>query len=209
MGRYVSEKGGNFTPAPAGNHVARCIRLVDLGTQRGQYQGQPTVREQLVVMWELPEELVDVGGEQKPALISKFYTSSLSEKANMRRDLEAWRGRPFTPAELKKFDINTILGAPCLLNVVHDENGRAKVASISPLPKKMGCAPAFNEPTAFWIAEWNDGDFQALPEGFKRLIEASDEYKELNNTHSPKGKESDGYAEMMRSAEETEPEIPF
>ena len=31
--------GGNFTPVPAGNHVAICYRFIDLGTQTVEWKG--------------------------------------------------------------------------------------------------------------------------------------------------------------------------
>ena len=41
-------------------------------------------------------QLHDFDGVDKPIAISEFYTLSLNEKANLRRDLVGWRGRSFT-----------------------------------------------------------------------------------------------------------------
>ena len=70
MGRFSSDNGGGFTPAPEGTHVARCVRLIDLGTQHGEYLGQATVRNQVMVMWELPNTKMPSDG--LPFLISVF-----------------------------------------------------------------------------------------------------------------------------------------
>ncbi len=178
MGRYSQESGGgDFRQAPEGNHVARCIGIIDLGTQHGEYLGEPTVRSQIIVRWELPFETEVFDGAEKPLLVSKFYTNSLSEKANLRRDLESWRARAFTADELKKFDLMGILGKPCTVSVVHNDKGKAKVVSVAAVPKGTTCPPAFNPITAFWIDEWDDNAFSALPEGFQRIIAQSDEYK--------------------------------
>ena len=32
--------GGDFTPVPAGLHLARCYRIVDLGTQQTEYMAE-------------------------------------------------------------------------------------------------------------------------------------------------------------------------
>ena len=32
--------GGDYKPAPAGNHIARCVQVIDLGTQVVEYQGE-------------------------------------------------------------------------------------------------------------------------------------------------------------------------
>lgn len=180
MGRYAQDTGGgDFKQAPEGNHVARCIGIVDIGTHHGEYQGTPTVRNQIIVRWELPFETEEFDGQQKPLIVSKFYTNSLSEKANLRKDLESWRSRAFTVEELMKFDLMTILGKPCTVSVVHNEKKKAKVVSVAAVPKGTACPPAFNPISAFWIDEWDDAKFAELPEGFQRLIMESDEYQAM------------------------------
>lgn len=201
MGRFASDTGGgDFTPAPEGTHIARCVELIDIGTHHGEYQGAPTVRNQVIVRWELPGETIDIDGKPQPMLVSKFYTNSLGEKANLRADLIAWRGKAFTPEELMKFDLMAVLGKPCLLTVVHNEKGKAKVSAVSGLPKGMTCPPQTNPSKAFWIDEWN-GDtngepFASLPKGFQELVRQSDEYKEMNSPtggadRAPQGVDTD------------------
>ncbi len=178
MGRYASDTGGgDFKQAPAGSHIGRAIKITDLGTQHGEYQGDATVRNQVLISWELPNETIEIEGTAKPLIVSKFYTNSLSEKANLRRDLESWRARPFTPEELERFDLMKILGATAILSVVHNEKGKARVVGVSALPKGMTCPPAFNKPSAFWIDEWDDNAFAGLSEGIQKIIMQSDEYK--------------------------------
>lgn len=76
-------------------------------------------------------------------LVSQWYTLSLHEKANLRKDLDAWRGKSFTDEDLKEgFDVEKLVGAPCLLNVTQsksEKNGKvyANVSSIMPLPRGM------------------------------------------------------------------------
>jgi hypothetical protein len=173
MGRYASDKGGDFTPAPAGTHRAVCVALIDLGTQHGEYQGQPNARNQVIIRWELSDELMSDG---QPFVVSGFYTNSLSEKSKLRPLLESWRGRPFTAEELEGFDLQAILGKPCLLSVIHKE-GKARVSSAAALTKGMDKPVAKNDLQSFWIEEWDQGAFDGLPEGFKKINMQSDEYK--------------------------------
>ena len=170
-------RAGDFKQCPPGTHVARCIKLIDLGTQHGEWQGKPLVRQQIVVQWEVPGETVDTQDGPAPMIVSKFYTNSLSEKANLRADLEMWRGKQFTPEELGGFDLMKILNAACLVTVIHNEDGKARVKGVMALPKGTTCPPAHNKPGAFWIDEWDDNAFAALPEGFQKIIAQSDEYK--------------------------------
>lgn len=203
MGRYASDTGGgDFKQAPEGNHVARCIGIVDIGTHHGEYQGAPTVRNQVIVRWELPFENEEFDGQQKPLIVSKFYTNSLSEKANLRKDLESWRARAFSVEELMRFDLMGILGKPCTVSVVHNEKGKAKVVSVAGVPKGTTCPPQFNPSSSFWIDEWDDNAFEALPEGFRRLIQDSDEYKAA---FTPPGQR----AAKQEAAQTEEDDIPF
>jgi len=177
MGRYASDSGGgSFTPAPTGTHIARCIRITDLGTQHGEYKGQPTRRNQILVTWELPDEMIEVEGKQIPITTSRFYTNSLGEKANLRRDLESWRGRTFTEEELDRFDLENILTKPCLLTIVAAENGKTKVASVSGLPKNTTCPDQINPSFTFWLDEFDEETFDSIPDGIKAIIKKSEEY---------------------------------
>jgi hypothetical protein len=183
MGRIASDKGTNkeFSLAPAGTHLARCYRLIDIGTRHSEYMGEPTTKNEVVFGWELCHETVDTEEGPKPAVCSKFYTNSLNEKANLRKDLEAWRGRPFTDDELKAFDLNAVLGKPCLLTIVHQANAegrkKAKVFAVTGVPKGTVVPPQVNPSQSFWIDEWDEQVFEKLPDGFKRLITASDEFR--------------------------------
>lgn len=179
MGRYAKESGGDFKQCPPGVHVARCIKIIDLGTQHGEYQSKPTIREQVIIQWEVPGETVDTDKGAAPMIVSKFYTNSLGEKANLRADLEMWRGKQFTPEELGGFDLERVLGVPALVNVIHTDAGRARVKGVMSLPKGSACPPAHNEPTAFWLDPWDDNAFMALPEGFRKIIQQSDEFRAM------------------------------
>lgn len=201
MGRMAKDSGGgDFAQAPVGNHVARCYRIIDLGTQHSEYQGQPVTRSQILISWELCNEKMDNG---EPFIVSEFYTNSLSEKSKLRPALEAWRGVPFTEADLKGWDLAKIIGAPCMLNVIHNENKKARVASIAPMPKGVK-APAMSNPQfAFWLDEYDEETFQAIPEGIRNIIAKSDEYKDLKSGVM-KGKD-----DPMTGIQDMESDIPF
>jgi len=203
MGRYASDTGGgDFKQAPAGSHVARCIKLIDIGTHHGEYQGAPTIRNQFICQFELPNETIEIDGEAKPLIVSKFYTNSLSEKANLRKDLESWRAQPFTNEELGKFDLANILGKPAMVSIVINEKGKAKVVGISKLPKGLECPPQVNPASQFWIEPWDDNAFHALSEGFQKMIMDSDEYKAAF-TDPPPAKQSAKHVDPL------DEDIPF
>lgn len=175
MGRYAADTGnGDFKQPPTGTHVSRCIRLIDLGTQHGEYQGQPNVRNQVLVTWELCNEFMDDG---KPFIVSHFYTNSLNEKATLRAHLEAWRGRQFSEEEIKKFDLMNIIGKPCMVTLIANDKGKSKVSAVAAMPKGITAPELVNKTSAFWIEEWDQAAFDALPKGIREIIEKSDEFK--------------------------------
>jgi hypothetical protein len=126
----------NFTPAPVGVHQGVCVDVQDLGMIEVTFAGETKRQHKINVAWQI-DELRDDG---KPYLVFKRYTLSLHEKANLRKDLESWRGRAFTRDEEMGFDVESVIGANCLLNVQHTERqGKtyANIVAIMPLAKGM------------------------------------------------------------------------
>lgn len=182
MALTVSDKGGgDFQQAPVGAHAARCIKIIDIGTQHSEFQGKPTVREQVIITWELPNELMDDG---RPFTVSKYYTASLHEKATLRHDLESWRGRAFSEEELTGFSLKNILGKPCMLSIV-DKEGKSRVGGVMALPKGTVVPPQINPSVVFDISEWDDKVFNSLSEKIKETIMQCDEVKKTKKDRSP------------------------
>ncbi len=115
--------------------MAICNMVTDLGLQDTPFG----TKQQIYIRWELPNERLEYEKDgvkhEGPMSIGSFYTASLSEKANLRRDLEGWRGRAFTPEELEGFDVFHVLGAPCQVNVIHNEKDKARVTGVMGWPK--------------------------------------------------------------------------
>ena len=211
MGRYTQETGGgDFQQAPVGTHVARCIRLIDLGTQTNEYEGKETKRNQVLVMWELCYEMMESDEGAKPFIVSRFYTNSLNEKATLRHDLAQWRGRDFTDEECKKFDLQSILGAPCMLSVITNEKGKSKVGGVMKMPKGQEAPAPKNEPYAFWLDEFNRASFEALSEGIKKIIMKSPEYQTITAPLPPPTASQAAVAKMQgKKFSDMDDDIPF
>lgn len=175
----VSSSGSDFKPIPEGTYVAVCVRVIDLGTQMTTFKGADKLARKVLIAWEVPEEIVEFDGEQRPALVMSNYTASLHEKANLRKHLEAWRGRRFTEEELSGFDLKNLLGKACQLQILHSEDGSyANVAAIMSLPKGMA-APTPQHPLLnFDLDNFSQGVFDTLSEKMQGKIAQSPEYKE-------------------------------
>ena len=111
-------------------HNALCVFVEDVGWQKNHFDPEKPAQHKVLVFWELQAKMTD----GKPFMLSKRYTLSLHEKATLRHDLEAWRGKPFTEEEMDGFDIEKLIGVQCRLVVVHKatkQGGtRAEVSTI-------------------------------------------------------------------------------
>jgi hypothetical protein len=185
MGLIAKETGGSkYPPVPQDLHHAICYAVYDLGTHPFEYQGRAKIAHKLVIIFELPEIRIDIerDGESKnlPRAISKQYTLSLHEKSKLRKDLQGWRGKVFTPEELEGFDIGKLLGVNCLIQVLHNtKDGKtyANISSIMPLPKGFEKRTAEN-PIKFFSFEEDGKEIpEGTPEWIEKLIKESQEWK--------------------------------
>jgi len=184
---YVeSNQERTFKNVPAGSHLGRCYRIVDLGSQKSEYMGEIKIQRKIMVGWELFGEddegvslLTDDG---KPMAIFKNYTLSWAENATLRKDLQSWRNKPWTDSEAKRFDLKSILNQYCMLNVIHkDSNGKtyANVATISPVPsmiKQAGLPKPVNANQIFTLAEPDMVLFETFGKGLRDKIMNSPEW---------------------------------
>lgn len=184
----------DFELAPEGNHIAVCYLVCDLGVHESAFQGKITAKRKVRISFEIPGETMEDG---RPFSVSKNYTLSLNEKANLRKDLQSWRGRAFTEQELDGFDIFNVLGHACMVNVIHttsDNNGNtyANIASIAALPKGIPAPKAKNELIAFSLDDYSDKIFNKLPEWLQKKINmgpAKSKVKEI--VHEPANNDFD------------------
>jgi hypothetical protein len=182
----------DFENCPPGLHLSRCYRIIDLGTQRSEYKGQVKTLHKIMFAWEIhgfDEDGKDLRMKDgRPFAIFKNYTLSWSDKANLRNDLQAWRGKPFTDEEMRKFDLKNVLGAWCMLNIIHrtGESGGiyANVNGITPVPaviKQQGFPQPVNENQIFNLSDPDMDIFATFSDNLKKKIEAAPEWEKAKN----------------------------
>jgi hypothetical protein len=207
MGLSVSDSGGSFELPPAGVHVVRCYRLIDLGTQSSNWQGKETRQPKVQLSWELlGDERMSDG---RPFTISRRLTASLGEKATLRALLKSWRGRDFTPEELRKFDLKSIVGVYGLGNIVHEVregNTYANLASLMPLPKGMPKPDAANANQIFDLSDPDNNVWETLSQKMQETILASPEGNAWMNG-APNAPASDNSSPNL--GEDFSDDIPF
>lgn len=182
---------------PSGNHVARCVQMIHLGTKEFEYSGEIKKQNKVRLVWELLDEsfTYEKDGEEITSnfMIGKEYTLSMHEKSSLRKELQSWRGKPFTADEAKSFDITKLLNVPCMLNVIHRESNDgsktyANISSISSVPKSLKPGEATTE-----LIEFNFDDkfeiFDTLPDWLQERIKESDEYSDKVSSQSKQEEE--------------------
>ena len=205
--------GGNFKRVPPGAYIGRCYSLIDLGTQATSGQYGDKMQHKLRIGFELFGEddegaplTVEIEGKQMPMTISKSYTVSLHEKAGLRKDLAAWRGKDFTDEEAKAFDVSKLLGAFAMVNVTTSEtNGKtySNIAGLTPLPgalRNQKPAPVHAE-VKFDLDAPDMATFNKFHEKLQEAIKKTPEWAALNRrqqnpsqaTAAPAASSADGW----------------
>lgn len=198
------EPKGEYTPAPAGSHIAACFGVVDLGTQAFVWQGETKINPQIALFFELSNELMENG---KPFTIAATMTMSSHKKSKLRSFLEQWRGIAFKDADFGKFDVAKLIGVGCMLNIIQIEKDgkiKSKINGVMRLPKGTNSAALINDKLHFTLDEFNQGVYDGLSHYWKETIAKSPEYKQAVGTgHS--------YEEHSQEAAPhlTDDEIPF
>jgi len=105
----------SFKPCPDGMFPAVCVDVVDLGLREDTFQGKTKNVHKLRIVWQV-DELDETG---KRYIVSKTYNLSGHKKSNLRKDLETWRGRPFSTEGLDEFELEDLVGVNCQVSVAH------------------------------------------------------------------------------------------
>jgi len=179
----TAKRGTTREPVPAGMYPARLYKIIHYGTIPGGYEGKLT--NTIRFDWELPTKtkVFDEKQGPQPLSISKEYTLSMHEKANLCKDIESWEGKKFElDTDAESYDILELIGKDCMINVAHkvsksSGNSYAYVASVSPMPEGMECPLPVNPPFIWDYDENFDLNVLSnLHEFFQNKIRSSAEF---------------------------------
>ena len=182
MSLIINEGASTTIPLlPEDVYPAVCNMLVDLGEQYSEKFDK--LSRKVLIGWELPGEVLENGETRR---LSNTYTASLNSKGNLRKDLISWRGRDFTVDELKKFDLRNIVGAPCMLSVIHREGQNGKYAAIGGIMKMPKGMPLPTLSNGYIILDLDEEGveekMEALPEWIQTRIKESETWKHLQES---------------------------
>ena len=193
MATYASDTGGgsDFDPVPEGSHPAVCDMFVDFGLQEttGKYAGK--IQHKVYLRWQIPSLRLNYEKDgqkvEGPMSIGSTYTLSLHEKAALRKLLTQWRGRAFTQEELRKFDVTTVVGAPCLISVSHnpkqDGGVYANVDGAIKIP--AGMEPPVLEGETIIYDQDNQGTYEQLRPWMQEKLKGTKTAQEADKANDP------------------------
>lgn len=177
--------GGDFEIAPEGVFLARCYKMVDIGTQTETGQYGTKQNRKIYLYWEL---LADDDGEEvrmedgQPFSILNSYKLSMHQKSNLRKHLDAWRGKKFTEEEAADFDLTKLLGQACKLQITHStsKDGTKTYANIETIMSTKKKPEGVNEISSFSIENPDMDVFNDLPQWLQEKIEDAPEWGEAD-----------------------------
>jgi len=206
MPLMAKETGGDFELPPEGVHNAVCTKIIDLGMQESTYNGNTSLKRKVLIEWELD------GVERKdgePFLVASRYTLSLGKNAQLRKVLQGWRGKAFTKEELAGFDLEKVLGAPCQVQIVHNEaangNTYANVENVMPLGKGVEKPTPSNELLIYSCDAPDRSVLEKLSEKLGDIV-TSGQYRLEQENDSSKPQQQE---QQQQTSDELEDEIPF
>ena len=179
MGLIAKKKAGSsIPPVDGGTYIAVCVGIIDIGEQLNEQFKK--YADNVLILWELPSETVEIDGEQKPRWLSKSFTVSLNEKSKLYQYLNTWLGRKLTDAELEGFDLTTLIGRGCFIQVQVEEKENGLYNSITGVmapPAGIPIPSAVSEKLIFNMETWDDAVFEKLPEWMQNKIKRSTQYQ--------------------------------
>lgn len=190
MAINAKNTGSSRELVPAGNYIARCYQMIEIGTVTENVMGEMKTQHRVRIGWELPDEtkVFDQKRGPQPLVIDQEYTLSMHEKANLRKMLESWRGKGFTDKEAECFDITKLLGVPCMINIIHKTskagNNYEHVSGVTPVPKSMKVPPQVNKNFVLSYDNFDENLFNTLPDFIKTKMQGSSEYSAMRNPNS-------------------------
>jgi hypothetical protein len=178
---------------PSGSYPARCISMIDIGSIPTEWQGEKKIRALIRLKFELPTvtKVFNPDKGEQPFVIERQFTKSLHEKSALRPFLDNWRGKALTDEECQAFDLSNLLGASCLLSVVHNSVGDrtyANIGGISTLPEGLQCPAQFNHSFIWdYVDNYNEDAVTSentfIPSWLQETIKSSSEWRMKNGVN--------------------------
>lgn len=142
MSDTITARGtdSKFKAHDEGQFVGQCVDTIDLGEKVQDFPGTtPYLAPTCALVFRTGEKNPDTG---EFIDIAREFTVSMGEKANLRKFLEQWRGKPYTKDAIEAgVPLDKLTGNHALLTVSHRVSGKgrtyANITACVGIPKQM------------------------------------------------------------------------
>jgi hypothetical protein len=195
----TSTKGGNFEPAPAGNHLARICSIILLGTIDREVtndSGKKIIehKKRIRLGFELigKKHVFKEENGPEPFVVYIEMTDVMSPKSSLYKLLFAWLGEKYINKDtMATFNLVSLLGknpgggVKAMVNVVREKSKDGKeeysnIKGVAPVPDGIEVPIGEVPPFLFnFNLPFKTEAFKKLGEKTQKKIQSSDEYKKL------------------------------
>lgn len=199
MSDAITARGteSKYAPHDEGQYVGQCVDTIALGDKVQDFPGTESYLAPTCALVFRTGEKNDETGDYID--IAREFTVSMGEKANLRKFLEQWRGKPYTADQIKAgVALDKLTGNHGLLTVAQRTSGKGRVyANITAcvgIPKQMAAS----------VAQYDDytrAEYWATKR--KEYAEAAARFKS-DNASPPTD-----WSDMPSPSEDGEDDLPF
>lgn len=155
MADQITAKTEPRVLVPENQYQAVCVDVIDLGLVENKQFGK--VQHKGAIVWQLNATNPKTGRRYE---VSRKFTISMHEKAELRKFLGQWRGKSYTDAEAQAgVPVDKLEGVNALITIEHtskDGKTYANILSIGPIPKGLPTIAAEKYTRAdFWKEDKN------------------------------------------------------
>lgn len=192
----INKAGKGYQPAPKGTHEARCVSIIDMGTQPGSKQF-PEPKRKIRFGFELlgketPDGKSFVAYREMalsnwiPPATTKSGKKNTQQPSALMQMLKAWMD-----VDDREYEIDNVLGEYAKVTVIHTTSSNGKVYDnvdeVTELPKKPKVKG--KEPLVSFYMDEAPLDmeaFESLPDWLQTKIASSPEFARLSNAKKKK-----------------------
>lgn len=120
-------KASTFVPHPAGAYAAVLCDVIDLGEVETEWKGEKRKQPKVILRFQTEEEMES--GTR--FTVQRRFTNISTPRGALRPFLESWLGRPFKSGELERLDLETLIGTPAWLSIMHEESNGTTYTNIT------------------------------------------------------------------------------
>lgn len=178
---FSTEKKQNKKTYPRvedGAYPTRIVNIIDFGKQvetdyktgepKTYDDGNPIIKHKVWIQFEFPTELIEIEGEMRPKWVGKEFSISNHEKSALFNLMKAVD--PKGESTNKGRNVAGLLGLPAMVTVGSTSGGKAKIVTVSPMPKGVR-VDALQNPEVLFDLDGDDLEtFNSLPKWMQDRI---------------------------------------